>query len=341
MVPGLLGKSYFTNATDAATAAASLLSAFNTSSTQWLSTDADKKVHIELSQSDNKLILQYVNFIGVTGSFSVIPTSASTTLNIPADKNVTAVELTSPDNVTPDLAPLTYTNTVDDVTFTVPVTEYAVVVVSLEDTGSAVNTPPVAVDDSYSTSASTPLVVAAPGILANDSDVDGDTLTVTSHTQPVASGTTTPAGTVAVNPDGDFTYTPVSGFFGAATFDYTISDGNNGVAAAAVLIAVSAPDTDSDGILDDQDNCIDVQNADQRDTDNDGYGNICDADFDGNNVVDSTDLSDLKAALRSTSTDKDLNGNGVVDSTDYSIARSYLRKPPGPSCADLAGGCTP
>jgi hypothetical protein len=77
----------------------------------------------------------------------------------------------------------------------------------------------------------------------------------------------------------------------------------------------------------------DADGNSQRDTDNDGYGNICDADFTQNGVVDSTDLSIIKLTLRSsTSPDQDLNGNGVVDSTDYSITKSYLRKPPGPSC---------
>jgi hypothetical protein len=95
-------------------------------------------------------------------------------------------------------------------------------------------------------------------------------------------------------------------------------------------------DTDGDGIPDDQDNCIDESNTDQRDTDGDGYGNICDPDIDGNGVVDSTDLSTIKSVLRSSSSsDEDLNDNGVVDSTDYSIAKGYLRKPPGPSCCGI------
>jgi FtsP/CotA-like multicopper oxidase with cupredoxin domain len=129
----------------------------------------------------------------------------------------------------------------------------------------------------------------------------------------------------------------------------TIKTGNTAVAAASDLdsddvldsadncvMAANPGQQDTgdggDGVGDACDNCINVANADQRDTDSDGYGNACDADFNQNGVVDSTDLSDLKTALRSTAPDQDLNGNGVVDSTDYSIAKGYLRQPPGPSC---------
>jgi hypothetical protein len=97
----------------------------------------------------------------------------------------------------------------------------------------------------------------------------------------------------------------------------------------------AALDADNDGISDILDICTNVANADQTDTDSDGYGNACDPDFDQNGVVDSTDLSTLKSALRTSAPDQDLNGNGVVDSTDYSIAKSYLRKPPGPSCCGI------
>jgi hypothetical protein len=96
------------------------------------------------------------------------------------------------------------------------------------------------------------------------------------------------------------------------------------------------PDADNDGVFDNLDNCINVTNADQVDTDSDGYGNACDADFNQNGVVDSTDLSDIKAALRTAVSDQDLNGNGVVDSTDYSIAKGYIRQPPGPSCCGIS-----
>ena len=66
----------------------------------------------------------------------------------------------------------------------------------------ATNAAPVAVGDSYSTPKNTTLVVAAPGVLANDTDADGDTLTATMVGDP-AHGTRD-----ASNADGAFTYTP-------------------------------------------------------------------------------------------------------------------------------------
>ncbi len=80
------------------------------------------------------------------------------------------------------------------------------------------NQAPVALDDVFATTQNTPLIVAAPGVLANDSDADGDPLT----TVP-AVGTTN--GTLVLNADGSFTYTPNSGFIGQDSFTYFANDG--------------------------------------------------------------------------------------------------------------------
>jgi len=110
-----------------------------------------------------------------------------------------------------------------------------------------------------------------------------------------------------------------------------------------------AEDADSDGIPDISDNCTLVANGtlipdaggnSQLDTDGDGYGNICDPDFDNDGVVTSTDFDALLAVYGSTTDpDQDLNGDGIVDLTDYSILKRYYDLPPGPSCIDLPGGC--
>jgi hypothetical protein len=100
------------------------------------------------------------------------------------------------------------------------------------------------------------------------------------------------------------------------------------------------PDTDSDGIADSIDNCIEIPNGtlipdaggnSQRDTDSDGFGNICDPDFNQNNIVDPVDFSQLKSALGSVSANEDLNGNGVVDPSDFSRLKALLGQAPGPS----------
>jgi hypothetical protein len=93
-----------------------------------------------------------------------------------------------------------------------------------------------------------------------------------------------------------------------------------------------AVDTDGDGVIDSLDNCTLLSNANQRDTNADGYGNRCDPDFNNNGITDSQDGAMLKAAFGSPGfPDRDLNGNGIVDSQDGAILKSFFGKKPGPS----------
>lgn len=91
------------------------------------------------------------------------------------------------------------------------------------------------------------------------------------------------------------------------------------------------PDYDGDGVPDRVDNCIETINPDQRDTNNDGYGNICDADFDNQLTVDFSDLAYLKSKMFTPDPDADLNGSGTVDFVDLSILKSMFFGSPGPS----------
>lgn len=95
-------------------------------------------------------------------------------------------------------------------------------------------TPPTSVNDSYSTAHNTPLVVPAPGVMAND-------LNVTGATTAVVSGVTT--GTLSLNANGGFTYTPPNGFTGTATFQYRATNGGGAGNVATVAITVQAPPT--------------------------------------------------------------------------------------------------
>ena len=105
------------------------------------------------------------------------------------------------------------------------------------------------------------------------------------------------------------------------------------IASAEFADTVIEPviDTDGDGVADNLDNCKLVANTNQRDTDGDNFGNICDPDFNQNKIVDGADFSKLKSVLGKVSANEDLNGNGIVDGTDFSILKSYLGKAPGPS----------
>jgi len=90
-----------------------------------------------------------------------------------------------------------------------------------------INRPPVAVNDNAATPVSTPVLI---DVLANDSDPDGDTLTITGVTQP--------ANGIATITNGEITYQPQRGFTGTITFQYTISDGHGGTATATVTVVV-------------------------------------------------------------------------------------------------------
>lgn len=94
------------------------------------------------------------------------------------------------------------------------------------------NTPPVANADSYSTTVNTALSVPAlSGVLANDKDSDGDTITAS-----VVTGTT--HGTLTLNSDGSFTYTPNTDFVGSDSFQYQANDGHGNTATATDDIIV-------------------------------------------------------------------------------------------------------
>jgi hypothetical protein len=88
-------------------------------------------------------------------------------------------------------------------------------------TVTAVNDPPFATDDAYTTDEDTPLTVAAPGVLGNDADPDdGDLLTAILVDNPTN-------GILTLNSDGSFTYEPNLNFFGTDSFTYLANDGTS------------------------------------------------------------------------------------------------------------------
>ncbi len=88
-------------------------------------------------------------------------------------------------------------------------------------------------------------------------------------------------------------------------------------------------DTDRDGIPDATDNCPLTSNPDQRDSNNDGYGNLCDADLDNNGFVSFADLALFKSAFGSSNADADFDGSGFVNFADLAIFKSLFGKAPG------------
>jgi hypothetical protein len=103
--------------------------------------------------------------------------------------------------------------------------------------------------------------------------------------------------------------------------------------ALLVPEAARAVDADLDGVRDEADNCLGAGNGDQRDTDGDGIGNLCDADFDESGFVNLVDLAAFRAAFLTADADADFDGNGIVNLVDLQRLRQLFLKPPGPSNA--------
>jgi len=100
-------------------------------------------------------------------------------------------------------------------------------------TVNPVNDAPVAVDDAYAAAQNATLPVAAPGVLANDTDPDGDALTAI-----LVSGASN--GTLTLNADGSLVYTPDADFNGTDSFTYKANDGALDSNVATVTISVEA-----------------------------------------------------------------------------------------------------
>jgi hypothetical protein len=96
------------------------------------------------------------------------------------------------------------------------------------DDDSTTNTAPIAEDDDAYVGIDTPTTI---DVLSNDSDEDDDTLAITDITTPSH-------GTAVKDDNGNITYTPDAGYEGDDSFEYTISDGNDGEDTAKVSITV-------------------------------------------------------------------------------------------------------
>jgi VCBS repeat-containing protein len=95
------------------------------------------------------------------------------------------------------------------------------------------NRAPTAAPDAYSTAEDTRLTVATPGVLANDSDPDHNTLSAVLVSGPSH-------GTLTLNPDGSFTYTPATNHTGSDSFSYQASDGTLASDPATVTLMATA-----------------------------------------------------------------------------------------------------
>ena len=164
---------------------------------------------------------------GITGS---VDTSVAGKITVTLSGTGTAADYQTA------LAGITYANSSDT-----PDTTQRVVTFQLQDgvyTSNSttttinvipVNDPPVAVNDSGTTAHDTVLNSSVSG---NDSDPEGDTLTYSLGTGPSH-------GSVTLNANGTYAYTPSAGYVGSDSFTYSVSDGNGGTATATVNLTVT------------------------------------------------------------------------------------------------------
>ena len=127
--------------------------------------------------------------------------------------------------------------------------------------------------------------------------------------------------------------------------DLVVGDPQGGLLGKIALDLRS--DLDGDGVYDSVDNCSEVANGpneapnNQCDTDSDGYGNACDADYNGNNYVDGLDYAifgqNWGKPVPPGNPDVDMNCNGYIDGIDYGLFGPQWGKQPGPACGNPRG----
>lgn len=106
------------------------------------------------------------------------------------------------------------------------------------------------------------------------------------------------------------------------------------IATFVALLFLTSPalavDTDGDGVDDTLDNCSQLFNPDQRDTNGDGFGNACDADLNNDLIVNTIDLGIFRSVFFTNDADADFDGGGIVNAVDLGILRASFFQPPGP-----------
>ncbi|MBX9257495.1 FG-GAP repeat protein [Desmonostoc muscorum CCALA 125] len=177
------------------------------------------------------------------------------TLTISDFTNPTNGTLTLNDNVTPDnpsddffiYTPNANFNGTDSFTFTVTDGNGGNITSTFNLNVKPVNDAPIAVNDRLTTGFNTPVTILASTLLANDTDINSNNLSITG----VSGATKGTAvlnnnGTVGNSADDFIVFTPLNGFSGNANFNYTISNGNLS-STASVAIAVGANITGTNG----------------------------------------------------------------------------------------------
>jgi hypothetical protein len=100
------------------------------------------------------------------------------------------------------------------------------------------------------------------------------------------------------------------------------------------------PDTDGDTFCDIIDNCS-LEANDQLDGDQDGYGDVCDCDFDQTDFCDLPDFNAFAAVFNTgvppTNCKFDMDPSGFIDLPDFNAFSTKFNQAPGPACGNAPG----
>ena len=179
----------------------------------------------------------------LANDFKETGTTITTVNNPPAGQGTATlvagqIQYTPPggDFFTPPFTPVAFTYVIDGPTVGTPTEEdrRGTVFITINN----INDAPVAVNDNYATAIGVPLQINAPGVLANDTDVDNPGNTLAAVNAQIAAG----QGSVSLSESGAFVYTPPAGVGGDFTFTYQVRDPAGALSTAAtVSIHVAAP----------------------------------------------------------------------------------------------------
>jgi hypothetical protein len=203
--------------------------------------NVDTQQYIPL-QDDRTLPIKFRIETGIAGQVIVTPDSAS--IPVGGTQQFTATVLDLHGN--PLATPVTWASsntavaTVDGsgLATGVAVGQTTITATAQAASGSATltvfnpNTPPVANPDTFEAIGNVTVPVAAPGVLANDTDGESNPLSAVPGTYATAAG-----GTVTVNADGSFSYLSAAGFTGQDSFDYTVTDGIDSATGTVTVVS--------------------------------------------------------------------------------------------------------
>lgn len=151
------------------------------------------------------------------------------TLTITAKTNGTHGTVTINGGTSLTYAPTGYYSGGDSFTYTISDGHSHTATATVSMTVNFVNQPPVAVNDSITTNHNTPITFDP---RTNDSDPEGDPITITGKTDGAH-------GAVVINSGTSLTYTPTTGYSGSDSFTYTISDTHGHTATATVSVTIT------------------------------------------------------------------------------------------------------